>query len=113
MFSIIFFRHWLSLLTRSADGTEENRVVLLELLESTIGNVFAGLLIGIGAPIVVLELQLKGLEGIGQSIQSGDTSINDLWANSIGWDGGDAVGLLASDWGRHDGVVIKFLSEVT
>lgn len=102
----------MSLLTRSTDGTEENRVVLLELLKSTIGNVFAGLLVGIGAPIVVLELQLEGLEGIGQGIQSGYTSIDDLWANSIGGDGGDAVGLLASDWGRHDDVVVKFLSEV-
>lgn len=100
------------LLTRSADSAEEDRVVLLELLESTVGDVFAGLLVGIGAPIIVLELQLEGLEGIGQGIQGGDTSINDLWANSIGWDGGDAVGLLASDWGRHGDVVIKFLSEV-
>lgn len=100
------------LLTRSADSAEENRVVLLKLLKSTIGDVFAGLLVGIGAPIIVLELQLEGLEGIRQGIQSGDTSIDDLWANSIGWDGGDAVGLLASHWSRHDDVVVKFPSGV-
>lgn len=100
------------LLTRSADGAEENRVVLLELLESTIGDVFAGLLVRLGAPIIVLELQLERLESIGQGIQSCDTSTDNLWANSIGWDGCDAVGLLTSDWWRHDVMINKFLLEV-
>lgn len=94
-------------LTRSADGAEENRVMLLKLLESSIGNVFAGLLVGLGAPIIVLEVQLEGLEGIGQGIQNSNTSIDNLWTNSISWNGCDAVGILASG---HD--IVRFLFEV-
>lgn len=99
--------HFLCLLTGSADSTEENRVVLLELIESTIWDVFAGLFIGLRAPIIVLELQLERLEYVGQGIQCCDSSIDDLWANSIGWNRCDAVCFKG-----HVSVVIKLLFEV-
>lgn len=46
-------------LTWSADGAKENSVMLLELLESAVGNVLSGLLICVRAPVEVSEVNVK------------------------------------------------------
>lgn len=46
-------------LTWGADGAKQNSVVLLKLLESAIGNVFPGLLVGVRAPVEVSEVDVE------------------------------------------------------
>jgi hypothetical protein len=76
--------------------------VLLQLVEATIRDVFAGLLVGLGAPVVVLELELESLESIRKSVQSRDTGLDNLWTNSIGGDSSNAIRLVArNNRGRH------------
>lgn len=48
-----------AVLTWGADGAKQDSVVLLELLESAIGNVFPGLLIGVRAPVKVSEVNIE------------------------------------------------------
>jgi hypothetical protein len=86
-----------------ADGSEEDGIVLLQLLEAVVRDVLSSLLVGIRAPVVVRKVEFKGLERLGQGLENINTSLDYLGANTIGRDGGDAVRLLDVDGtGRHD-----------
>lgn len=48
-----------------------------------------------------MECQLEGLQSLGQCVQNGDPSPDDLWSNSISGNGCDAVCLFTGDNGRR------------
>lgn len=76
---------------RCTNGTEKNCIVFLELGETVIGNVFSGLLVGFAAPVVVDKVQLESAELLTQGFENLNTGFDDLRADSISGDGGDAV----------------------
>lgn len=55
-------------LTWGSDGAEEDCIVLFELVESAFGDVCSRFLVCLGAPVVVLEVQLEGFERDGQGL---------------------------------------------
>jgi hypothetical protein len=74
--------------------------MLFQLLEPAIRNVLAGLLVGLGAPVIVLELHLeRSVEG-GELGQHLNTSINHFWTNAIRAHGRDGITPGNSYW-RH------------
>lgn len=77
--------------------------MLLELLKTTIWDILSSLLVSVGAPIIVSEIELKSLKSIGKGVQCLNASLDDFWADAISGDGGDAVSLFGGDGaGRHD-----------
>ena len=62
---------------------EQYGIVLLQLFYATIRYVFAGLLVGITAPVVVLEVKLECLQRRCEGIEDLDAGFYDLWSNAI------------------------------
>lgn len=52
-------------LTGCPHGTEQNCIVLLQLLQAAVGDVFAGLFVCLRAPVVMRKVKLECLECIG------------------------------------------------
>src|SRR3989338_2182922 len=86
---------------RRADRPEQDRVELLQLIERILGQVRLGLEVALRAPVEMLELEPEFLER-GEAPQDIDARGNDLVADPVAGNGGDAVGLQAAilDWER-------------
>ena len=91
----------------SSDSTEENGIVLLERFEAAVWDIFPGLLISFGGPVVVFEGQAERTVGFGKSLENFDTSIDDFWPNAIGRYASYAIcfSVLGDGDGRHGGGV--------
>lgn len=94
----------LGILTGSAHGTKEDRIVLLQLLEAAVGDVLPRLLVRLRAPIVVREVEVKRLQLVREGLEDLNAGLNDLGPYPVCGDGRDAVGLLCRiGAGRHLG----------
>src|SRR5712664_2530762 len=82
-----------------AHGAEEDGVEFLELFEAALRYVGAFFLVSPGAPIERLEFHLEGFLG-SECAQDIHSSRNNLVADPVAGNGGDAVGLQAAflDW---------------
>lgn len=87
-------------LTRRSYSAKEDGVMLLELLQTAIWDILSSLLVSVGAPVVVREIELESLKSIGEGVQCLNAGFDDLGPDAIGGDGGDAVSLFGG--GRHD-----------
>ena len=89
-------------LTWGTDGTKENGIVLLQTLKASLRDVLPGLLVSLGAPVIVGKLKVERLLSLRQSFEYISSCLNDFGADSVRWDGGDAVRpLCRSCAGRH------------
>ena len=68
--------------------------MLLEILESTVRNVLARLLVSLRAPVVVGEFEPERLLGLSERLQDLDPCFNDFGSDSVGRDGRDTVRFL-------------------
>lgn len=58
----------------------------LQLLQSAIGDVLSSPLVGLRAPVVMGEVDIKAAQSLRQDLQDGNGSVNDLRANAVGRD---------------------------
>ena len=79
-----------------ADGAEEDRVELAELVEVVGREGFARFEIAVAAPVEIGEFELDVLE-LGDGFQNFDAFGSDFWAGAVSADDGDFAGC------RHDG----------
>src|SRR5688572_23596861 len=77
-----------------ADRAEEDGIELLQLLESPLGDVGAGLDVALRAPVEILELQA---EVDGQLLQHFHAGRDDFVADSVTWDRRDSIGFQGSN----------------
>lgn len=77
--------------TWSAYGTKDPRVELAECLQGIFRDVPAILLIVLGAPGDMGEINVEGPKGLGQFLHYLDGGRDDFGADAIAGDGGDLV----------------------
>jgi hypothetical protein len=75
--------------------------VLLQLLQTAVGDVFSGLFVGLRAPVVGGEVELEGVEGFAEGVESRDTGADDLGTDPVGGDSSDVISLVRENGGRH------------
>ena len=74
-----------------ADGAEVDGVERLELFEPVVGHHLAVLGVVLRAPREVLPLEGEAAAGVlGERVEDGAAGLDDLDADSVGGDGGDA-----------------------
>lgn len=83
-----------------AHGTEQYRVVLLELFKAIVGNVLPMRFVRGAAPIVVSELEREFAKGECESFEYLDSCANYFGPDAVSGDGGDFVGRMWCASGR-------------
>src|SRR5690349_3289350 len=72
--------------TRCADCTKEDGIVLAELVQTAVGYVLSRSLVGLGAPVVVGEIEVKRAKGLCETAQNGNAGGYHFGANAVGAD---------------------------
>lgn len=72
--------------TRCADCTEEDGVVLAELVKAAVGYVLARPFVGFGTPVVVGEVEVKRAKSLCETAQDGNAGGYHLRADAVGAD---------------------------
>src|SRR5262249_35013369 len=77
----------------AADGTEEDRIERLELLQAAFGNVVPVLEVVLGAPRQAFELECERAHRLGEGVEALDAGLDPFGPDAIAADGRDPVRL--------------------
>lgn len=77
-------------LTRCSNRSEETRIVGPQNVKCTFGDIYSVLFVVRRAPRKVIKVDSEGLERRGQGVDDLDGGADDLGADAVGRDGGDA-----------------------
>ena len=78
---------------RRAGGAEQDGVVFPDLVAAILGHHDAVLLVVLGTPVEMIDLELKTAVALGQRVQDLDAGGNDFGADPVARDRCDGVGL--------------------